>query len=431
LDRFDRFLKGTEDILRRSVRQWKLTAIKEKRGRLMFIRSAFAATVLLALAAPGFAQDAKPIKIAVIEDSTGPLQAYAQQMITGFKLGLEYGTKGSMEVAGRKLEVIYKDSQTKPDVGRNLLAEAYGDDAADLAVGGSSSAVALAMLPVAQENKKILIVEPAVADSITGDKWNRYIFHTGRNSSQDAISNAIAIGKPGVVIATLGQDYAFGRDGVAAFKEALKGTGAKLVYEEYAPPATTDFTAPAQRIFDALAKEQGRKILWVIWAGGANPLAKLKELNPERLGIEISTGGNILPALTFYKDFPGMEGATYYYYQDPKNPVNDWLVAEHMKRFKGPPDFFTCGGFAAAMSVLAALNATQGSTDSEKLIAAMEGMKFETPKGEMIFRKEDHQALQVMYGFKIKVDPNIAWAIPELTRVIKIEDMNIPIRNKR
>jgi len=57
--------------------------------------------------------------------------------------------------------------------------------------------VALAMLPVAQDSKKVFIVEPAVADSITGDKWNRYIFHTGRNSSQDAISNAIAIGKPG------------------------------------------------------------------------------------------------------------------------------------------------------------------------------------------------------------------------------------------
>jgi branched-chain amino acid transport system substrate-binding protein len=397
----------------------------------MLRRTALAAAMLAAAVAPAFADDAKPVKIAVIQDSTGPLQAYAGQMINGFKLGLEYGTKGSMIVAGRKIEVIYKDSQTKPDVGRSLLAEAYGDDGADIAVGGTSSAVALAMLPVAAENKKILIVEPAVADSITGDKWNRYIFRTGRNSSQDAISNAIAIGKPGTVIATLAQDYAFGRDGVAAFKEALKNTGAKLVYEEYAPPATTDFTAPAQRIFDALGKEKGRKIIWVIWAGGANPLAKLKELNPERLGIEISTGGNILPALVFYKDFPGMEGATYYYYQSAKNPVNDWLIAEHMKRFNAPPDFFTCGGFAAASAVLAALNATQGSTDSEKLIAAMEGLKFETPKGQMNFRKEDHQALQVMYGFKIKVDPAVAWAIPELTRVIEIKDMDIPIRNKR
>ena len=59
------------------------------------------------------------------------------------------------------------------------------------------------MLPVAEEHQKILIVEPAVADQITGDKWNRYIFRTGRNSSQDAISNAVAIGKPGVHVATL------------------------------------------------------------------------------------------------------------------------------------------------------------------------------------------------------------------------------------
>jgi branched-chain amino acid transport system substrate-binding protein len=384
----------------------------------------------LGLSAPAVAQQNKPVKVALIADKTGPLEAYAKQTVTGFTMGLEYATKGTMMVAGRKIEVIEKDSQTKPDVGRNLLSEAFGDDDADLAVGGTNSAVALAMLPVAQDFKKVFIVEPAVADSITGDKWNRYIFRTGRNSSQDAISNAIAIGKPGVVVATLAQDYAFGHDGVAAFRDALKDTGAKLVHEEYAPPTTTDFTAPLQRIFDALAKEKGRKILWVIWAGG-NPFPAIKALNPERLGIEVSTGGNILPALAAYKDFPGLEGATYYYYDIPKNPVNQWLVSEHEKRFHQPPDFFTCGGMAAAMAVVEALTKTHGSTDTEKLIAAMEGMSFETPKGKMIFRKEDHQALQEMYAFKIKVDPNVAWAIPELTRVIKIDDMKVPIRNKR
>jgi branched-chain amino acid transport system substrate-binding protein len=132
-----------------------------------------------------------------------------------------------------------------------------------------------------------------------------------------------------------------------------------------------------------------------------------------------------------YKEVPGMEGATYYYYEIPKNPANDWLVAEHQKRFNQPPDFFTCGGMAAAMSVVAALTKTNGKTDSEMLIAAMEGMEFQTPKGEMIFRKEDHQALQSMYHFKIRVDPNVAWGIPELVRELKIEDMDIPIQNRR
>ena len=59
-------------------------------------------------------------------------------------------------------------------------------------------------------------------------------------------------------------------------------------------------------------------------------------------------------------------------------------------------------------------------------------MEFDTPKGKMIFRKEDHQALQSMYHFKVKVDPNVAWARPRArSRELKIEDMDIPIRNKR
>src|SRR6266705_2823575 len=144
---------------------------------------------------------------------------------------------------------------------------AHGDDKVDLAIGPTSSGVALAMLPVAEEYKKILLVEPAVADAITGERWNRYIFRTGRNSSQDAIANAVAIGKKDTVIATLAQDYAIGRDGVKAFKEALAGTGAQIVHEEYAPQQTTDFTAPAERIFNALKDKKGRKVIFVIWAG--------------------------------------------------------------------------------------------------------------------------------------------------------------------
>jgi branched-chain amino acid transport system substrate-binding protein len=386
------------------------------------------ATTVLALA--GTAAQADDLKIALIYGKTGPLQAYAEQTETGLRMGFEYATKGTMTVDGRKIVIITKDDQSKPDVSKALLAEAYQDDKADIAIGTTFSAAAIAGLPVAEENKKILIVEPAVADQITGDKWNRYIFRTARNSSQDAISNAVAIGKPGVMVATLAQDYAFGRDGVAAFKEALAKTGATLVDEEYAPTNTTDFTAVGQRLFDSLKDKPGRKIIWVIWAGAGNPLGKLQDMDPKRYGIELSTGGNILPALAAYKSLPGMEGATYYYYDIPKNPVNDWLVAEHKKRFNAPPDFFTCGGFAAAMAVVTAVNKAE-STDTEKLIAAMEGMEFDTPKGKMIFRKEDHQALQSMYHFRVKVDPNLPWAVLELVREIKIEDMNVPIRNKR
>jgi branched-chain amino acid transport system substrate-binding protein len=374
-----------------------------------------------------FAQ-AKEIRVAHIFDKTSALEAYAKQTQVGFQLGLDYATKGTMMVAGKKIVLIERDSQGKPDVGKAQLAAAYSDDKADIAVGPTSSGVALAMLPVAEEYKKILVVEPAVADSITGDKWNRYIFRTGRNSSQDAISNAAALDKSGVTIATLAQDYAFGRDGVRAFKESLKT--AKIVHEEYLPTNTTDFTAGATRLFNALKDKPGRKVIFVLWAGAGNPF-KIMDLDPKRYGIEIATGGNILPAMAAYKQFPGMEGATYYYFAIPKNPANNWLVTEHYKRFKSPPDFFTAGGMAAAMAVVEALRKTNGDTGTEKLITAMEGMSFETPKGKMTFRKEDHQAMQSMYHFKIKVDPAFPWGVPELVREIKPEDMQVPIRNKR
>jgi branched-chain amino acid transport system substrate-binding protein len=370
---------------------------------------------------------AKDIRIAHVYDKTGPLEAYAKQTQAGLLMGLEYATGGTMQVNGNKLTVIEKDTQGKPDVGKSQLAAAYADDKADIAVGPTGSGVALAMLPVAEEYKKILLVEPAVADAITGEKWNRYIFRTGRNSSQDAIANAVALDKPGVTIATLAQDYAFGRDGVKAFKDALKN--AKVVHEEYLPTNTTDFTAGAQRLFDSLKDKPGRKVIFIIWAGAGSPW-KIADLDPKRYGIEIATGGNILPAMAAYKNFPGMEGATYYYFGIPKNPANDWLVAEHYKRYKTPPDFFTAGGMAAGIALVEALKKTNGNTQTEKLISAMEGMRFDSPKGAMIFRKEDHQALQSMYHFKIKVDPAFPWGVPELVREIKIEDINLPIKNK-
>jgi branched-chain amino acid transport system substrate-binding protein len=383
-----------------------------------------------AVALPAAAQGKPDIKIALIASKTGPLEAYAKQTIVGFNMGLEYATGGTMAVAGRKIVVLEKDDQGKPDVGRNLLAAAYGDDKVDLAVGPTASPVALAMLPVAEEYKKILLVEPAVADSITGDKWNRYIFRTGRNSSQDAAANSAALDQTGNVVAVLANDNAFGRDAVKASKDFVKK--ARIVHEEYLPVGTTDFTAGLQRIVDKLKDQPGRKFISVVWAGSPTPFPKIADLDlKKRFGIELATGGNILPAMVAYKQFEGMEGALYYYFGIPKNPVNEWLVANHYSKFKQPPDFFTAGGFSAAMAVVTALKKTNGDTGTEKLIATMEGMSFDTPKGKMTFRKEDHQAMQDMFHFRIKNDPAFAWGVPELVRVIKAEELNIPIRNKR
>lgn len=404
-----------------------------KRGLGFFI---FVALGLMLMSSQVWAAE-PPIRIGIVQGFSGALEAYAKQMLTGFKMGLEYGTKGKNEIMGKKVELIVEDDQLKPDVAKRLITKLYADDKVDLVVGTTSSAAALAMLPVALEFKKILLVEPAVADSITGSAWNRYIFRTGRNSGQDAIANAKAVAKPGVFLGAIAQDYAFGRDGVAAYKEAAEKLGAKMIHEEYCPMAQTDHTSSVQRIIDALKDKQGEKYVFVVWAGKNPPIEQMAAMKMEKYGIKITTGGNILPVLKAtlpilkaFESLRGMMGGAYYYYELPKNPINDWFVKEHQARFKEPPDFFTCGGFAAAMATIAGIEKAK-STGTEKLITAMEGMSFMTPKGRMFFRKEDHQAMQSMYIFRLEARPDREWAVPVLVREISPEEGAPPILVKK
>jgi len=402
------------------------------KARLAVVMLAFTLLASLLALPAGDAAAQAPVKIGLVQGLTGPFEVYAKQAVTGFKLGLEYATGGKMDVLGRKIELLVEDDQLKPDVSKQKVTKLYADDKVDLVVGTTSSAAALAILPVAAEFKKVLVVEPAVADSITGEHWNRYIFRTGRSSGQDAIANALAVAKPGASIAAIAQDYAFGHDGVAAYKAAVEKFGAKVVDEEYAPRDATDFTAPIQKIIAALKDKSGPKYVAVIWAGKGGPYSQLVANRLDKAGITITSGGNVLDVLKAFKGYnlEGMVGGAYYYYEIPKNPINDWLVREHVKRFNEPPDFFTCGGFAAAMAVVTAIQKA-GGTDTEKLIAAMEGMEFQTPKGKMMFRKEDHQALQSMYVFRMTSKPDVAWLIPVLTKELSPQETAPPIQSKR
>ncbi len=372
---------------------------------------------------------AKDIKVGLISALSGPYAPYGGQTVTGFEMGLEYLTHGTMKIDGRKIVVLKRDTQVKPAVGRQVLTSLYQDENVDLAVGPVSSGVATACLPVAKQFKKVLIVEPAVASNITGKDYNRYIFKTSRNSYHDGISNAIARVKKGTYAMALAQNYAFGKSGADAFELGVKQMGGTFLGSELLPLGTKDFSAPYRRIVKQFKKYKGDKVVMVIWAGGGDPLGKIRKLKPmKREGIEFYTGGNIMIALKSYKRFEGMEGSTYYYYKIPKNPMNDWLIEEHMKRFNTPPDFFTAGGMAAASAVVTAIRSA-GSTETEALISTMEGMRFYTPKGVMQFRKEDHQAMQDMYHFVSKNLPGVDHGVPVLKRIITAEEMAIPIDN--
>lgn len=367
----------------------------------------------------------EPIKIGIVTSKTGPLEAYGNQMLRGFELGLDYATNGTREIDGRKIEVYIEDSETNPEKGVEKATKLLEETKVDVLVGSASSGVALAILPLAEEYERVMVVEPAVADSITGSEWNRYIFRTGRNSSQDAVAGAVAISKPGTKIAIIAPDYAFGRDGAAAFKTAAEKLGAEIVLEEYPPINATDFTATVQKVIDVKPD-----YLYVIWAGANSPWKTIMDMKVTEKGTKISTGAPDIAALKTMNAFVGMEGFTVYYHTLPDNKVNDWLVEEHQKRFNEVPDLFTPGGMSNAIAIVEGIKKA-GTTDADALIKAMEGMSFETPKGTMTFRAEDHQALQALYAITLEQVDGYDYPVPTLIREMKPEELIPPILNNK
>lgn len=366
-----------------------------------------------------------PIKIGVLASLSGALEAYGQQTKQGFELGMEYATDGTKEIDGHPIEVIYEDTETKPEVAMQKATKLFEDEQVDFLVGSSSSGDTLAVLPLAEQYKKVMVVEPAVADTITGAQWNKFIFRTARSSSQDAIAGAAAIAKDGVKIATLAPDYAFGRDGVAAFKTAAEELGAEMVAEEYPAPDATDFTANIQKIINAKPD-----YLFVIWAGANAPWKQLADMKVQEQGIKISTGAPDIAALKTMGDAVGMEGFTVYHHTLPDNDVNDWLVEKMKEEYDSVPDLFTPGGMSAAIALVKAIKETGVGKEGEAYIETMEGMSFDTPKGEMTFRKEDHQALQTLYKIKLEEKEGFDYPVPVLIKELTPEETAPPIMNE-
>lgn len=364
-----------------------------------------------------------PIKIGALSSLSGVLEDYGNQFKNGFELGLEYLTDGTMEVAGRKLEVIWEDTTTVPDVARDRATKLLDVDKVDLLVGVTSSADALAISPIAEEFERVIIFEPAAADAITGPFWNRYIFRTGRNTAQDAIAMADVIASPGARIATLAPDTAFGRAGVDPFVPQALARGAEIVIQEFPPADATDFTSYILRII-----EEKPDYLFVVWAGANNPWRQLQELDVQGAGITISTGAPEIAALRMMNEVVGMHGFTVYYHSvPPANPMNDWLVETHQERFGSPPDIFTSGGMANASAVITLLEKTNGETDTELLIETLRGMEFDSPTGNRWFRSEDHQAMQPLFEITLEEVPGVDHPVPQLIRVISAERLAPPV----
>ncbi|MFZ5816117.1 MAG: substrate-binding domain-containing protein [Bacillota bacterium] len=374
------------------------------------------------------AEPKPPVKIAVVTSRSGLFEAWGTHSLRGFEIGLEYATGGTMEVAGRKLEVKVYDDQGKPDVGKAMTEQAITEWKADFIMGTVSSGIATQMIPVIDQYKKIFIVEPAAADNITGANFSKYLFRTGSNTSQDALAGAVGATKMGKKIVQLAPDYQWGKDSAGAWEGIMKANGA-TVENVFAPQETTDFTPYFQRIL-AMKPE----VLVVHWAG-ANGTKLFQQAGEQGVYQKVKVTGGIADFAamkTMGAKAAGMSGMVKYFHTLPKNPVNDYLIKRHKEKHNGElPDLFTGGGMAAGIAIVEGLKKTGGDTDADKLVAAMEGMKFPSPKGEMEFRKEDHQALQTMYLVELAMNEGFDFPTPKLIQELKPSETAPPVNAKK
>lgn len=371
------------------------------------------------------------LKIGLLSDQSGGLAIYGPMLERGFQLGLEYATDGKLEVAGKKLEVLIKDTATKPETGTQLARELIEKDGVKILAGVPSSAVALAVSSVAKDNKIIYIAEPAASTDITGKNFSEYTFRTSRTNEQDALTMGPGLTSLGKKFVQLAPDYAFGRGSAQGFWTVVKASGGQFVINDndkdfgtvFAPQDTTDFTPYLNKVLDSKAD-----VLIVTWAGaGFVPLFQ----QMQQLGIfkqmVVATGmGDNQTLKSGYATAIGSVGVSVYHYTLPKNKLNDWLVEQHMKKYNTPPDLFTAGGFAAAQMIVEGLKKTNGDPDAQKLIKAFEGLSFETPKGTFNIRAEDHVALQPMYLVKLTNVTDPQYKFFELIKEFKANEIVPP-----
>lgn len=373
------------------------------------------------------AVSAEPIRIAHVYDRSGALADYGRQLQLGLELGFEYATAGSNRLLDRPLQILEKDSQLNPARSRGLLAEAYADDDVVLAVAAMASPAVIGAMNVAADFRRILIVESAT-DAVTGAAWNRYVFRVARSWSQDVIANALVAARPGVCIAILAQNQDAAMDSVAVYRKAVNKLGAVVFEEEYVSSADEQVRAALQRLVTALSERGAcaEKYIAAIWVAGTHPFELLADDALDFGDIKLSFGSSINQVTK--RRLLEVEGAIDYHFQSPTNAVNDWLVTQHLRRFNSPPTPYVAQGMSQALFIAAAIQKA-GSTATEDLIEAMEGLSFETPKGRMIIRPEDHQALQSMYHVRL-INQDADQPTLQLLREIKPREIDLPIHSR-
>jgi branched-chain amino acid transport system substrate-binding protein len=352
-----------------------------------------------------------PVNVGIVYSQSGPLASYGQQYAEGFKAGLAYATKGTNKIGNRPVNVTYADDAGDPvkavAAAKDLVGKGY-----KILAGSTASGVSLQVAPIAAQNKVLFVSGPAASDAITG--VNRYTFRSGRQSYQDVLTAKSFIGAPsGKKVVVFAQDSAFGKSNVAAVQAVLGGAGATV--SSIAVPADAKDITP----FAIQAKNAGADLVFVAWAG-TTASAMWQALDQQGVlgSTTVVTGLDLRAAWPIFGAAGSKLSLLAHYFDGASQNSAQQALKQAVPG--GKVDLFHPDGFVAAQMIVHAVES--GGDDVDKMVSALEGYTFDSVKGSVTVRAEDHALLQPM--FQAKLD---ATGIATLVTTVPAADTAPPV----
>jgi branched-chain amino acid transport system substrate-binding protein len=346
--------------------------------------------VLMVLgSAPTRAQQGE-IKIGEINSYSG-LPAFTEPYRKGWQLAIEE-INAAGGVLGKKLVVISKDDGGKPADAVTAANELVSSEGVALIAGTFFSNIGLAVADFAKQKKVFFLAAEPLTDAVTWSQGNRYTFRLRPSNYMQAAMLAEEAAKlPAKRWATIAPNYEYGQSAVAVFKQLIsaKRPDIEWVSEQWPPQGKIE----AGAVIEAVAATKPDAILNVTF--GADLVKLVREGNTRglfknRAVVSFLTGEpEYLDPLK--DETPEGWIVTGYPWDAIKSPAHDAFLAAYRAKFNDYPRLGSVVGYTT-MKAVAAIIAKAGSTDTEKLVEAGEGIDLASPFGQITFRKIDHQS---------------------------------------
>jgi branched-chain amino acid transport system substrate-binding protein len=336
------------------------------------------------------------VKIGLVQSMTGPFNTVGKAAVNGARL---YIQQHGDTVAGKKIELIVKDDGSVPDIGKRLAQDLIVTDKIAI-LGGGITPSALTIAPLATEAKIPMVVMVSGA-SITTER-SPYIVRTSFTLGQSSSIIADWAVKNGAKkIVTIVNDWAPGVESETTFKDAATKGGAQIIEAMRVPLQNPDFSPFLQR-----ARDLNPDTLFVYFPGNqAGIFAKqFLERGMDKSGIRIVGPGD----LTDDDELPGMTDAmlgivtAHHYSAVHDSALNKSFVAGFEKANGKRPNFIAVGGYDAMHLIYQALTKTGDKTDGDGLLAAMKGLKWDSPRGPMSIDPETRDVVHNEYIRKVE-----------------------------